>query len=271
MAGPKVSDYLLERLRAWGVEKVFAYPGDGINGLLAAWGRADDQPAVRPGPARGDGRVRGGRLREVHRPGRRVRGDLGPGRDPPAQRAVRRQARPRAGGGDRRADQPVGDGRLLPAGSRPAQPVQGRGQRVRADGDRARAAAQRAGPGDPDGAGRAGPDRDHHPVRRAGAGVLRARRTRSRWCPPAWASTGPHGRPTTRRSRRAAEMLNAGEKVAILVGQGARGARAELEQVAELLGAGVAKAAAGQGRAVRRAALRDRRRSGCSAPGPATR
>ena len=44
MAGPKVSDYLLERLRAWGVEKVFGYPGDGINGLLAAWGRADNQP-----------------------------------------------------------------------------------------------------------------------------------------------------------------------------------------------------------------------------------
>src|SRR5919202_4756242 len=39
-----VADYLLERLRAWGVEKVFGYPGDGINGLLAAWGRADDQP-----------------------------------------------------------------------------------------------------------------------------------------------------------------------------------------------------------------------------------
>ena len=40
---------------------------------------------------------------------------------------------------------------------------------------------------------------------------------------------------------RAAEILNAGSKVAILAGQGARGARAELEQVAELLGAGVAK------------------------------
>jgi pyruvate dehydrogenase (quinone) len=26
------------------VEKVFAHPGDGINGLLAAWGRAGDQP-----------------------------------------------------------------------------------------------------------------------------------------------------------------------------------------------------------------------------------
>ena len=41
-------------------------------------------------------------------------------------------------------------------------------------------------------------------------------------------------------------MLNAGTKVAILAGQGARGARAELEQVAEVLGAGVAKALLGK-------------------------
>ncbi|MGH9097697.1 MAG: thiamine pyrophosphate-binding protein, partial [Acidimicrobiales bacterium] len=41
----KVADVILERLRDWGVGQVFAYPGDGINGLLAAWGRADDQPA----------------------------------------------------------------------------------------------------------------------------------------------------------------------------------------------------------------------------------
>ncbi|MCN9243489.1 thiamine pyrophosphate-requiring protein [Streptomyces sp. RY43-2] len=39
-----VSDHILERLRAWEVEYVFAYPGDGINGLLAAWGRAGDNP-----------------------------------------------------------------------------------------------------------------------------------------------------------------------------------------------------------------------------------
>src|SRR6185437_259640 len=44
MAAPKVADYLLERLRAWGVDKVFAYPGDGINGILAAFGRADNDP-----------------------------------------------------------------------------------------------------------------------------------------------------------------------------------------------------------------------------------
>jgi len=45
---------------------------------------------------------------------------------------------------------------------------------------------------------------------------------------------------------RAADVLNAGTKVAILAGQGARGARAELEQVAEVLGAGVAKALLGK-------------------------
>ena len=40
----KVADVLLARLREWGVEQVFGYPGDGINGLLAAWGRAQDDP-----------------------------------------------------------------------------------------------------------------------------------------------------------------------------------------------------------------------------------
>ena len=41
---PTVADYLLERLRAWDVQHVFAYPGDGINGILAAWGRAENKP-----------------------------------------------------------------------------------------------------------------------------------------------------------------------------------------------------------------------------------
>src|SRR5437588_9532296 len=44
MSKHEVGDYLLERLRAWDVQHVFAYPGDGINGILAAWGRADNQP-----------------------------------------------------------------------------------------------------------------------------------------------------------------------------------------------------------------------------------
>jgi pyruvate dehydrogenase (quinone) len=41
---PTVADHLLSRLRKWGVDTVFGYPGDGINGLLAAWGRAENQP-----------------------------------------------------------------------------------------------------------------------------------------------------------------------------------------------------------------------------------
>jgi pyruvate dehydrogenase (quinone) len=45
MAKPTVGDYLLERLRAWDVSRVFAYPGDGINGIPAAWGRAGNKPA----------------------------------------------------------------------------------------------------------------------------------------------------------------------------------------------------------------------------------
>jgi pyruvate dehydrogenase (quinone) len=45
MSKQTVADYLLDRLRAWDVEHVFGFPGDGINGLLAAWGRADNQPA----------------------------------------------------------------------------------------------------------------------------------------------------------------------------------------------------------------------------------
>ena len=44
----------------------------------------------------------------------------------------------------------------------------------------------------------------------------------------------------------AADVLNAGERVAILIGQGAKHASAEVKQVAELLGAGVAKALNGK-------------------------
>src|SRR3954452_15944174 len=39
-----VGDYLLGRLRDWQVDQVFAYPGDGINGIVAAFGKADDAP-----------------------------------------------------------------------------------------------------------------------------------------------------------------------------------------------------------------------------------
>ncbi|SDZ20742.1 pyruvate dehydrogenase (quinone) [Micromonospora pattaloongensis] len=40
----KVSDFVLSRLREWGVHRVFAYPGDGVNGMLGAFERAKGDP-----------------------------------------------------------------------------------------------------------------------------------------------------------------------------------------------------------------------------------
>ncbi len=38
-----VSDFLLERLHAWGVRRIYGYAGDGINGLMGAMDRASDK------------------------------------------------------------------------------------------------------------------------------------------------------------------------------------------------------------------------------------
>src|SRR5918994_7506386 len=38
-----VGDYLLSRLQEWGVRRIYGYPGDGINGILGALGRAADR------------------------------------------------------------------------------------------------------------------------------------------------------------------------------------------------------------------------------------
>ncbi|WP_434112475.1 thiamine pyrophosphate-requiring protein [Methylocaldum sp. GT1TLB] len=37
------SDFLLVRLSAWGIRRIYGYPGDGINGILGALGRAGDR------------------------------------------------------------------------------------------------------------------------------------------------------------------------------------------------------------------------------------
>jgi pyruvate dehydrogenase (quinone)/pyruvate decarboxylase len=64
-------------------------------------------------------------------------------------------------------------------------------------------------------------------------------RTSSSWLPVADA-------PSPEQLRAAAEVLNSGSKVAILVGQGALGARDEVMQLADTLGAPVAKALLGK-------------------------
>ncbi|HZQ81776.1 MAG TPA: thiamine pyrophosphate-requiring protein [Gaiellaceae bacterium] len=61
---------------------------------------------------------------------------------------------------------------------------------------------------------------------------------------PGWSA--PRIVPREPDLKHAAEILNAGEKVAILVGQGAKNATDEVMQIAEKLGAGVAKALLGR-------------------------
>jgi pyruvate dehydrogenase (quinone) len=41
------SDFLLQRLRAWGVRRIYGYPGDGINGIMGALGRQEGDDAIR--------------------------------------------------------------------------------------------------------------------------------------------------------------------------------------------------------------------------------
>src|SRR6187200_907948 len=44
--GQLVADFILERLRAWNVHRIYGYPGDGINALLGALDRAEGDPEL---------------------------------------------------------------------------------------------------------------------------------------------------------------------------------------------------------------------------------
>src|SRR3954452_6824918 len=43
MSTPNVSVYMLERLKAWGVGRIYGYPGDGTNGLNLAFHEVGDE------------------------------------------------------------------------------------------------------------------------------------------------------------------------------------------------------------------------------------
>ena len=123
---------------------------------------------IRSGPARGERGLHGMRPCQMDRRSRLLPRDLGTGRDPPAERALRREARSPAGDRDRRPAGPRRAWRQLPAGGRPHHAVQGRGGRVHPpDGDADAGAPSRR----PGGADRAGPPKRHlprRPERRAG-------------------------------------------------------------------------------------------------------
>src|SRR5438270_3470087 len=39
-----VSDFIVHRLKEWGINRIYGYPGDGINGVMAALRKAGDKP-----------------------------------------------------------------------------------------------------------------------------------------------------------------------------------------------------------------------------------
>ena len=245
MAGPKVSDYLLERLRAWGVEKVFGYPGDGINGLLAAWGRADNRPVFiqarheemaafeAVGYAKFTGRV--GICAATSGPGaiHLLNGLYDAKLDHVPVVAIVGQTNRSAMGGSYQQEVDL-ISLYKDVASEYVQMVTVPEQLPNVLDRAIRVALTERCPT---------------------AVILPADVQELEYSAPEHAfkmvpSSLGLDLPVTVAGEesiaRAAEVLNAGTKVAILAGQGARGARAELAEVAEILGAGVAKALLGK-------------------------
>ncbi|MFH8725202.1 thiamine pyrophosphate-requiring protein [Streptomyces termitum] len=241
----KVSDHVLERLRDWDVEYVFAYPGDGINGLLAAWGRAEDRPRFvqarheemaafeAVGYAKFSGRT--GVCAATSGPGaiHLLNGLYDAKLDHVPVVAIVGQTDRSAMGGSYQQEVDLAAlykdvaSEFCEVVTVPAQlpNVLDRAMRVATT---RRTVTAVIIPGDVQ-------ELDYEPPAHAFKQVPSSLGV-SRYAPV----------PAEEDLARAAEVLNAGEKVAVLVGQGARGARPEVERVAELLGAGVAKALLGK-------------------------
>ncbi len=240
MAAPTVGDYLLERLRAWNVDKVFAYPGDGINGILAAWGRAGNQPKFvqarheemsafeAVGYSKFTGRV--GVCMATSGPGaiHLLNGLYDAKLDHVPVVAIVGQTNRSAMGGSYQQEADLLS-LYKDVASEYVQMVTVPEQLPNVLDRAIRVALTERAPT---------------------AIIIPADVQELPYSAPTHAfkmvpsSIGvdwPTTVPDDAAIRRAAEVLNAGSKVAILAGSGARGARAELEQVAELLGAGVAK------------------------------
>lgn len=241
----KVSDHILERLRDWGVEYVFSYPGDGINGLLAAWGRADDNPRFiqarheemaafeAVGYAKFSGKV--GVCAATSGPGaiHLLNGLYDAKLDHVPVVAVVGQTNRSAMGGSYQQEVDL-ISLYKDVASDFCEMVTVPEQLPNVIDRAMRTAMAR---------------------RTVTAVIVPADVQELDYSPPEHAfkmvpsSLGmPHYAPvpTDEDLTRAAEVLNAGEKVAILVGQGARGAREEVKAVAERLDAGVAKALLGK-------------------------
>ncbi|WP_216216702.1 thiamine pyrophosphate-requiring protein [Amycolatopsis aidingensis] len=241
-----VGDHLLRRLREWGVEQVFGYPGDGINGIVAAFGAADNRPRFiqarheemaafqAVGYAKFSGRC--GVCMATSGPGavHLLNGLYDAKLDHvPVVAIVGQVARSAMGGSyqqevDLQALFKDVAAEYLVEVNVPEQLPNALDRAIRT------AEARRA------------------PT----AVIIPADLQEQEYTPPQHEfKQVPSSPPSSARAvvtppedelARAAEVLNAGERVAILAGQGARNAAEELAQVADLTGAGVAKALLGK-------------------------
>jgi pyruvate dehydrogenase (quinone) len=241
-----VGDHVLRRLREWGVEQVFAYPGDGINGLVAAFGAADNHPRFvqsrheemsafqSVGYAKFSGRV--GVCMATSGPGaiHLLNGLYDAKLDHvPVVAIVGQTARSAMGGSyQQEVDlqalfKDVASDYLVEVNV--AEQLPNALDRAIRTAVARRAPTALIIPNDLQEEEYAAPQHAFKHVPSSPPGPVETRVM-----------------PPEAEIARAAEVLNAGSKVAILVGQGARGAVEEVREVADITGAGVAKALLGK-------------------------
>jgi len=240
-----VADELLSRLREWGVEQVFGYPGDGINGILGAFSRADDQPRfIQSRHEEMSAFEAVGFAKFGDRPGVCM-ATSGPGAihllnglydaklDHVPVVAIVGQTNRTAMGGNYQQEVDLLS-LFKDVASDYVQMVTVPEQLPNVLDRAMRIAMTR-----------------HAPTALIIPNDVQeleyvAPTHAFKMVPSSLGLTWSQSPADPDAVRRAAELLNAGTKVAVLVGQGARGAEAELRQLADLLGAGVAKALLGK-------------------------
>jgi len=241
-----VGDYLLQRLRDWQVDQVFGYPGDGINGIVTAFGEAGNKPRfVQSRHEEMSALQAVGYAKFSGKPGVCL-ATSGPGAihllnglydakldHVPVVAIVGQTARTARGGS---YQQEVDLQSLVKdVASEYSVEVTVAEQLPNAIDRAFRTAIARSAPtaviipNDLQEEPYEPPRHEFKHVPSSKPGL-----------------TQPVLTPPDKELRRAAEVLNAGEKVAILIGQGARDAVAQIRQVADLTGAGVAKALLGK-------------------------
>ena len=241
-----VADFLIERLSAWGVRRIYGYPGDGINGIMGAIDRADERiefiqvrheemaAFMACGHAKFTGEV--GVCLATSGPGaiHLLNGLYDAKLDHQPVLAIVGQQGRAALGGD--YQQEVDLLTLFKDVAHEYVHMVSDPEQMRHLVDRALRIAQAERtvtciivPNDVQTLDAVEEPEHAHGTIHSGIGYARARVV-----------------PQDDDLRQAAEVLNAGERVAMLVGQGALHATDEVIETAELLGAGVAKALLGK-------------------------